>query len=269
MTNYQNTPVTLDAVVTAGGVPEPGEPLYELTAGKPKAMLEFAGKPMIQWVLDGLSASNHIGRIVVVGLPPFTDIHSTHPVSILETQGSILSNLKAGVVELQRTGSISSKVLGVSSDVPAITGSMIDWLVESILETDHDLYYNVISRDLMEKKFPNSKRTYLKFKDMEVCGGDVNAFDPRMIFHKEKLFEDIIGSRKNPLRQASILGFDTLFLLLIKQMTLSQAELNISAKIGARGRAIVCPYPEMGMDVDKSYQLEELLSNFDSRQVPG
>jgi hypothetical protein len=218
--------------------------------------------------LDGLSASKHIGRIVVVGLPKFTDIQASHPLSIIETQGSILANLKAGVEELQHTGEITSKVLGVSSDIPAITGKMVDWLVQTVFETDHDLYYNVITRDSMEKKFPNSKRTYLKLKDMEVCGGDLNAFDYKMIFHKKELFEDIIGSRKNPLKQASILGFDTLLLLLLKQMTLSQAEINISKKIGARSRAIICPFPEIGMDIDKSYQLEELLNNFNSNQEP-
>jgi GTP:adenosylcobinamide-phosphate guanylyltransferase len=265
MNDYQ-TLYLMDAVVTAGGIPLPGEPLYEFTAGKPKALLDFAGKPMIQWVLDALSASRHVGRVVVVGLPPFTDIHCTHPMTIIDTQGSILANLKVGVEEHQRLGSISSKVLGVSSDIPAITGTMIDWLVESIQQSDHDFYYNVISRDLMEKKYPNSKRTYLKFKDIEVCGGDINAFDYHMIFQRQTLFEQIISSRKNPLKQASILGFDTLFLLLLKQMTLAQAEINISKKIGSRGRAIVCPYPEMGMDIDKSHQLEELRNTFSPNQ---
>lgn len=266
--NDNQTVYLMDAVVTAGGIPQPGEPLYEYTAGNPKALLDFAGKPMIQWVLDALSASRHIGRVVVVGLPPFTDIQCAHPLTIIDTQGSILANLKSGVEELQHTGNITTKVLGVSSDVPAITGPMIDWLVQSVQQTDHDFYYNVISRELMEKQYPNSKRTYLKFKDVEVCGGDVNTFDYRMIFHKQELFEQIISSRKNPMKQASILGFDTLFLLLIKQMTLAQAEINISKKIGARGRAIICPYPEIGMDVDKPHQLEELRNSFLSNQEP-
>jgi GTP:adenosylcobinamide-phosphate guanylyltransferase len=264
--NENQTLYLMDAVVTAGGIPLAGEPLYEYTAGKPKALLDFAGKPMIQWVLDALSASNHVGRVVVVGLPPFTDIHCDHPMTIIDTQGSILANLKAGVEELQNLGKITTKVLGVSSDIPAITGAMIDWLVQSVQQSDHDLYYNVISRELMENKYPNSKRTYLKFKDIEVCGGDINAFDYHMIFQKQTLFEQIIGSRKNPLKQASILGFDTLFLLLLKKMTLAQAEISVSKKIGSRGRAIVCPYPEMGMDIDKSHQLEELRSSFSSHQ---
>ncbi len=80
-----------------------------------------------------------------------------------------------------------------------------------------------------------------------------------MVFQRQRLFEQIINARKNPLQQASILGFDTLFLLLIKKMTLLQAEINISKKIGSRGHAILCPYAEIGMDVDKPHQLEELL----------
>jgi NDP-sugar pyrophosphorylase family protein len=47
----------MDAVVTAGGIPQPEELLYPYTQGKPKAMLDIGGKPMVQWVLDALSGS--------------------------------------------------------------------------------------------------------------------------------------------------------------------------------------------------------------------
>ncbi len=251
----------LDAIITAGGIPQPGEPLYELCQGKPKALLDFAGKPMIQWVLDALSTSQWINRVVVVGLPPFTDIHCSHPLSIFESEGTILGNLQAGVKELTNLGNITEKVLAISSDVPAMTGEMIDWLVNIVHQTDHDLYYNVISRETMEARFPGSHRTFLRLKEVEVCGGDVNAFDHKLVYQMQRLFEAIIGSRKNPIRQASILGFDTLFLLLIRQMTLNQAEVNISRKIGARCRAILCPYAELGMDVDKPHQYTQLLSS--------
>lgn len=255
---------SLDVIITAGGVPKAGEPLYENCCGNPKAMLDFAGKPMVQWVLDAISASKYVNRVVVIGLPPFTELHCAHPLSIHETHGSILANLQAGVEKLQDLGNISNKVLAISSDIPAITGEMIDWVVETVHQTDYDLYYNVIKRETMEQKFPSSKRTYLKLSDVEVCGGDVNAFDPLLVFKKEDLFDQIIGSRKNPIKQASILGFDTLFMILLKKMTLHQAEINISKKISARGHAILCPFAEVGMDVDKPNQLAELLSNFRS-----
>ncbi len=251
----------MDAVITAGGTPVQGEPLFEICSGQPKALLDFGGKPMIQWVLDALSNSSLIQRAVVVGLPPFTDLTCKHPFTIVENQGSLLANLQAGVSELQKSGNISPKVLAVSSDVPAVTGAMIDWMVETVQQTDHDVYYNVISQSVMEARYPKSKRTFLKLKDMEVCGGDIAAFDHEFIFKKQKLFEDIIGSRKNPIRQASILGFDTLFLVLLHKMTLLQAEINISKKVGSRAHAILCPYAEMGMDVDKPHQYEQVLSS--------
>ncbi len=47
----------MDAIVIAGGIPEPGEPLYPYTQGKPKATLEISGKPMAQWVLDALNGA--------------------------------------------------------------------------------------------------------------------------------------------------------------------------------------------------------------------
>jgi molybdopterin-guanine dinucleotide biosynthesis protein A len=256
--------IPMDAIVTAGGTPVQGEPLFDISAGRPKALLDFGGKPMIQWVLDALSQSQIIHRVVVIGLPPFTDLQCSHPMTVIDNQGSILANLQAGVTELQNQGGISPKVLAVSSDVPAVTGGMIDWMVETVQSTDHDVYYNVISRDVMESRFPNSKRTFLKLKDVEVCGGDIAAFDNQFIFNKQKLFEAIIGSRKNPIRQASILGFDTLFLVLLHQMTLLQAEINISKKVGSRAHAIICPYAEMGMDVDKPHQYEQVLSSLRS-----
>ncbi len=259
--SISSTVTPMDAILTAGGTPVQGEPLFEICAGKPKALLDFGGKPMIQWVLDALSNSSLIQRVVVVGLPPFTDLTSKHPLTIVENKGSLLANLQAGVTELQTSGTISSKVLAVSSDVPAVTGAMIDWMVETVQQTDHEVYYNVISQSVMEARYPNSKRTFLKLKDLEVCGGDIAAFDHEFIFKKQKLFEDIIGTRKNPIRQASILGFDTLFLVLLHKMTLLQAEINISKKVGSRAHAILCPYAEMGMDVDKPHQYEQVLSS--------
>ena len=44
----------MDAVVLAGGIPQPNEPLYSYSHGEAKALIDMAGKPMIQWVLDAL-----------------------------------------------------------------------------------------------------------------------------------------------------------------------------------------------------------------------
>ena len=58
----------MDAIVMSGGIPEPEDPLYEFTQGEPKALLEIAGKPMIQWVLDAISGAESVGKVVLISL---------------------------------------------------------------------------------------------------------------------------------------------------------------------------------------------------------
>ena len=58
----------MDAIVTAGGIPQPDEPLYAFTQGGPKALLDIFGKPMIQWVLDALEGAKGVDNIVIIGL---------------------------------------------------------------------------------------------------------------------------------------------------------------------------------------------------------
>ena len=57
---------------------------------------------------------------------------------------------------------------------------MVDWLVDTCMETKDDLYYGVCPREVMEKRFPDSKRTYTKLKDIELCGADINITHVRM-----------------------------------------------------------------------------------------
>jgi len=73
----------MNAIVTAGGETEPKQPLYEIAHGGLKSMIEVAGKPMVQWVLDAMGKSTEIERVVVVGLPPETDLVCAHPLVLL------------------------------------------------------------------------------------------------------------------------------------------------------------------------------------------
>ena len=45
----------MDAVILAGGIPRPDEPLYAYSNGEAKALIDVAGKPMIQWVYERTS----------------------------------------------------------------------------------------------------------------------------------------------------------------------------------------------------------------------
>jgi GTP:adenosylcobinamide-phosphate guanylyltransferase len=248
----------MDAVITAGGIPKPEDPLYPFTQGKPKALLELAGRPLIQWVLDAVSASKLVENIVVVGLADEDNLTSPKPLNFVPNQGDMLQNIRVGTQEAVSLNEQATFVLSVSSDIPGITQEMVDWTISSALETDHDLYYNAITREVMEGRYPGSNRSYVRLKDYELCGGDMNVFRASLVTTRTELWERIIASRKSVFRQAALIGYSTLFLLLLRRLTLESGIQRASKSLGIRGRALICPYAEIGMDVDKPYQLEIL-----------
>jgi hypothetical protein len=154
----------------------------------------------------------------------------------------------------------------VSSDIPALKPEMVDWLIDTCMETKDDLYYGVCPRAVMEARFPDSKRTYTHLKDMDVCGADMNVTHVRMATEHLDMWESLIGSRKSPLKQAGIIGLGTLFALFTRRLTLDDAVQRVCDRIGIRGRAIVWPYAEPCMDVDKPSQLELLRADLVKQQ---
>ena len=79
------------------------------------------------------------------------------------------------------------------------------------------------------------------------------------------MWEKITDARKSPMKQAALVGFDTAFLLLTGQLTLEKAETNIMTRLNITGKALVCPYAEVGMDVDKMFQLEIMREDLKKR----
>ncbi len=246
----------MDAIVIAGGIPRPEDPLYSYVKGDAKALVDIAGKPMVQWVLDALGESKRVDNVIIVGLSSKNQLSCKKPLHFLSNQGRMLTNIVAGINKSLQLDKKSKYVLIVSSDIPALKPHMVDWLVDTAMQTKDDLYYGVCPRDVMETRYPGSKRTFTRLKDVEVCGSDINICHVRMATEHLDLWESLLGARKSPFRQASQLGLGLLFALFTRQLTLEQAVPRISARIGIKGRAIVWPYAEPCMDVDKPHQLE-------------
>jgi hypothetical protein len=118
----------------------------------------------------------------------------------------------------------------------------------------------------MEARFPDSKRTYTHLKDMDVCGADINVTHVRMATEHLDMWESLIGSRKNPLKQAGIIGLGTLLALLTRRLTLEDALTRVCDRIGIKGRAIIWQHAEPCMDVDKPSQLELLREDLAEQQ---
>jgi len=82
----------MQALLMCGSVPDPKDPLYPYTRGGPKALLDVAGKPMAQWVLDALNGSTLVDGVIIIGLGPESGLIPKKPVAYLPDHGGAVPN---------------------------------------------------------------------------------------------------------------------------------------------------------------------------------
>jgi len=247
----------MDAIVLAGGVPKPESALYPDTNGKAKAMLEIGGKYMIQWVLDALDQADTIDGIVVVGCEDKeTEIHSKKIIAFKPSSEDIILNFQRGAQAVLDQNPGGKSVAVVSSDIPLITSEIVNWIINSSLASNDDLYYAVVEQSKMEQRFPDSARSYVKLRDMNVCGGDLAVINMELYKSREDFWRKIFEARKSYLHQARLIGFDILILLLFRRLTFTSTVERVTRRLDIAGKGLICPYPEIAMDIDKPHQLE-------------
>lgn len=240
--------------------------LYSETSGGWRCLLDIHGKPMVQWVLDALNAAESVREIFVIGLPKNRKLNSHKPLHSLDEKGGLFENIHAGVIAATDQDPNQTKVLIASGDLPAIRPEMVDWLSGQVSHyPDAKIHYNVITKDTMNSRFPNANRTFVRFKDLTVCGGDLNVVDRELLATENPLWKKLVKSRKNPLKQVNLLGVDSLILIALRLLTLEGAVKRVCRKLKINGRVILSPYAEMGMDADKPYQLEILRKALEGR----
>lgn len=248
----------MKAILLSGGLLDENDPLFEFQAYRTKAMIPIAGKPMVQYVLDALSGVDVIDEIYVIGLDQTNVFPSSKPLVYLPDQGGLFANIQFGAKEIMKSSNQDETIILASGDIPALTNEMVKWLIAQVDSDLFDLYYSVIPRDVMEKTFPNSNRSYIHFRDIDVCGGDINVFNTRLFQSSTPLWESLTEARKNYLKQAAMVGIGTMLLILFKAISMQKAVDRICKKLKIRGKALPVPYAEMGMDVDKPHQLEQM-----------
>jgi len=254
------------AIVLGGGLLTAEEPLYESAPDGHRSLIPIGDKPMAQWVMDALTNSEAVKSITVMGLTPESGLHSTKPLDFLPDSGDLFDNIKVGVLHAAEILPEQDKVILASSDIPAIQPEMVDWLATQIPQNPEALiYYNVIQKETMEQRFPQAGRSYVRFKDISVCGGDLNLIDKRLFTVERPIWKKLAANRKHPLRQAGLLGLDNLLLVALHLVTLDGAVKRICNRLSLKAAALRCPYAEMAMDADKPHQLEILRKDLKSQ----
>ncbi|MEM8861009.1 MAG: NTP transferase domain-containing protein [Chloroflexota bacterium] len=255
----------MDAIVIAGGTPNQNDPLFEYSQGRPKAMIDIGGKPMITWVLNALANAKQVNDLIVVGIDSIHDqgeiqqaVNQT--LTFLPNKGGLVSNGLAGLEHVYRMHGRHVPVIGCSSDIPHMRHHMVDDLIHLCDPLDRILYYAAVTPGIMSETYPMAKRTFANFKGKKLAGCDIFVSNTRILNTNKELWRKVINARKNPLSIAWTIGFIPLLKLALRRLSIDDAA-ALAGDFLEDDQPIGIVYPrfaELAMDGDKPHQIDIL-----------
>jgi molybdopterin-guanine dinucleotide biosynthesis protein A len=256
----------MHCLILAGGAVTPEDPLYAYTQGGPKALIDMGGRTMLERVVSAVQSSAYVEDVLVVGVEADVAARAgarfDKSITMLPDHGAMIANLMAGIEWFSRNRPEAAIVLGCSADIPTINGEIVDDFIEACRPWDKAVYYNFITRDKLEARFPHSNRTYSRLGGHEVAGGDMVIARLALAEENRELVETLTGARKQPWRIARIVGLRFLAKFLLRRVTIADVEKTMSRIIGAPARIILDGPPELAMDADKPFQIDMLRTEF-------
>lgn len=238
--------IGITAVVLAGG---PSDDLSARTPGAPnKAFVAIGGVALVERTMRALRASSSISRIIAVAP---ARAHG-HPALALADEcrpdgERIRTSLENGLRGLP----LDQEILVSTSDLPVLTPAAIDDYIARAHEADADITYGCVERRVHEAAYPGVPHTWAHLKEGDFCGTGFVTIRPRVWPALERFIEHLGRARKNPLALAGIFGFRTTLRYVTRQLEIRHAEARASWVIGARVRAVVSPYPQIAVNVDR------------------
>lgn len=240
------------ALILAGSRPK-GDPLARAAGVSHKALVPLVGKAMLCHVIDALRRSHSIGRIIVCGINPAYlsngDLGNTLQASdITVLEG--LSTPSASVNQVLHSVPDVLPLLITTADHPLLSPEVIDEFCERAQQGNYDAVTAVVPADLVRRAFPDSNRTYLRFRERAYSGCNLFGIMTPAGLGAPAWWSRIEEHRKRPWRMMSLLGPGVLVKFAFGRMSLASIEQYASRKMGLRATVIVLSRPEAGYDVD-------------------
>jgi molybdopterin-guanine dinucleotide biosynthesis protein A len=235
------------AVVLAGGPPDE---VSALQPGAPnKAFVRIGGRALVERVIVALRGAPQIDRIIVVA-PPAS--HGDAALALADERRPdgirIRESLRNGLGALPP----DDLVLVAASDLPVLTTRAAQDFVERASRIGGEIGYGCVERRVHLAAYPDVPHTWARLRDGTYCGGGLFALRPRVLPALEHFIERLGAARKKPWRLASLFGPRVLAKYALGRLTIADAERRALELLGSPARAIVSPYAETAVNVDRA-----------------
>ena len=247
-----------NALVLAGSRGGASDPVAAAAGMAQKCLVPAGGMPMLCRVLDTLAASPGIGRVQVTLQDP----------SAIAGDGQLRQRLGQGVelVAGDTTPSLSVAaaiaaipqpfpLLVTTADHPLLTPEMVGHFLAAAAASGADVAAGLTSSRVLLASYPESKRTWLRFRDERFSGANLFALLTPDAMAAVRFWRRVEADRKKPWRIARAFGLGSLAGYALGLLTLDGAMRRVSRVMGCEARAIPLPFAEAAIDVDKPADL--------------
>ncbi len=245
-------------VLVLAGSRGASDPVAAAAGMAQKCLVPAGGVPMLCRVLDTLAATPGIGRVFVTLQDP----------SAIAGDAQLRQRLGRGVelVAGDATPSLSVAaavarisepfpLLVTTADHPLLTPEMVRYFLDAAADCGADVAAGLTSSGVLLASYPESKRTWLRFRDERYSGANLFALLTPQAMAAVRFWRRVEADRKKPWRIARAFGLGSLAGYALGLLTLEAAMRRVSRVMGCEARAIPLPFAEAAIDVDKPADL--------------
>ncbi len=253
-----------DAIILAGKSEKDNE-LIQKEKVFSKPFLKLGDKMFLEHQVEVLRQIDGMRNIYISGMSEKEwKTKLPAPVIFDEFEADIIEKLRHFRRDIFTPDTEPDYVIIVSSDIPLITKEAIERFLEKCKQsTDGELkalyYMSLIDEKVMTSKFPESNRTYLKLRDVKWCAGDMMVAKPSIIDSHGDVLDQLVNNRKSVFKSLFVLSPMTVIKIAIGRLTMDGFNDAINKYLFKRPDScigVLADDPELGMDVDKPFQLD-------------
>lgn len=244
----------IDALVLAGRRSGEADPLASVDNVPHKALLIAGGKPLIRRVVEALQSSGRVASIRIaapedVRGPLSAALDGVDNWSFTDTEGSPAKTVLASIENLAGEHGL----LVTTCDHALLSKDMIRAFLGEAQAADAAAA--CVDRKVYETRFPESRRTFIRLKDLSFSGANLFWFAGARAKGLADFWRRLEAKRKNPAAMAREIGVFTALSYLMGQMTRADLERTLRRKTKVDVRLITLQAAEAAIDVDKPEDL--------------
>jgi GTP:adenosylcobinamide-phosphate guanylyltransferase len=218
-----------------------------------KAFAPVAGEPMLDRVVAALQAATGVGRIALV-TPEGADLSPAPRAKAAVASGNALCIAAAASPSASALAALDAlgapfPVLLVTADHALLTPAMVEEFLTRA-PADADIVAALVDEAGYRARFPDSRRTWLRFRDGAYTGCNLFLLRTSRARDALTLWRRVETSRKTPWRLVRLLGLTSIVRYRLGWLTLSDTLARAEKRFGVRVAPLVLSDPEAAIDVD-------------------